>query len=234
MNIAKEIGVKIRCYRKRKHMTVEQLAAAICKSKSCVSKYESGQITIDIVTLYEIAQKLDVKVTQLLYLPLAARTGAPSGSVPAFFSGLNHLYMYYYDGRKNRINRCIVDIFSEVEPGVYQVQVYMNVDDYSHYQMCENFYDGRLTHHDALSTLMLENQSMEMDNYQVGIPSPYMNAPTKWALAFGISSRPLMPTATKVLLSKTVQKETPEFEKELRLSKEDIRLMKQYNMLTVL
>lgn len=112
--------------------------------------------------------------------------------------------------------------------------MYMNVDDYSHYQQCENLYDGVLTHYDALSTLIMKNQSMEMDNYQVGIPSPYMNAPTKWALAFGISSRPLMPTSTKVLLSKTVQKETPEFEKELRLSKEDIRLMKQYNMLTVL
>ena len=61
-----------------------------------------------------------------------------------------------------------------------------------------------------------------------------MNAPVKWGLAFGISSRPLMPTSTKVLLSKTIQKETPELEKNLRLSKEDIRLMKMYNMLTVL
>ena len=43
--------------------------------------------------------------------------------------------MYYYDGQKKRITRCVVDIFSEVEPGVYQVQMYMNVDDYSHYQM---------------------------------------------------------------------------------------------------
>lgn len=43
-----------------------------------------------------------------------------------------------------------------------------------------------------------------------------------------------MPTSIKVLLSKTIQKETPEFEKALRLSKEDIRLMKQYDMLTVL
>ena len=234
MNIAEETGSKIRHYRKIKQMTVEQLAAAIRKSKSCVSKYESGQIIIDVVTLYEVAQALDVKVTQLLHLPLSPHPGAPSGSVPSFFVGLSHLYMYYYDGRKNRLTRCVVDIFSEVEPGVYQVQMYMNVDDYSHYQQCENLYDGVLTHYDALSTLIMKNQSMEMDNYQVGIPSPYMNAPTKWALAFGISSRPLMPTSTKVLLSKTVQKETPEFEKELRLSKEDIRLMKQYDMLTVL
>ena len=42
-----------------------------------------------------------------------------------------------------------------------------------------------------------------------------------------------MPTSTKVLLSKTIQQETPEFKKSLRLSKEDFRLMKLYNMLTV-
>lgn len=96
----KNIGVKIRYYRKKKGMTVDQLAAAVCKSKSSISKYESGQIVMDILSLYDIA-------------------------------------------------------------------------------------------------------------------------------------RPLMPTSTKVLLSKTIQEETAEFEKSLRLSKEDIRLMKLYNMLTI-
>lgn len=97
----RNIGVKIRYYRKKKGMTVDQLAAAVCKSKSSISKYESGQIVMDILSLYDIA-------------------------------------------------------------------------------------------------------------------------------------RPLMPTSTKVLLSKTIQEETAEFEKSLRLSKEDIRLMKLYNMLTIM
>ena len=44
-------------------------AAVICKSKSCVSKYENGQIAVDLPTLYDIAAALEVRVTQLLYLP---------------------------------------------------------------------------------------------------------------------------------------------------------------------
>ena len=87
MDIAYEIGLKIRYYRKKKGMTVEQLAAAVCKSKSNISKYESGQIVVDILSLYDIARALDVKVTQLLYLPPSGYAGAPSGSVPAFFAG---------------------------------------------------------------------------------------------------------------------------------------------------
>ena len=128
----------------------------------------------------------------------------------------------------------VADILEEVGRGAYHIQMYMNVDDYQHYHLCENLYDGVLTHFDALSLLVMQNQHMEMDHYQVGIPSPYMNAPVKWGLAFGISSRPLMPTSTKILFAKSPQKETPEFEKSLRLSREDIRLMKLYNMLTIL
>ena len=48
MDIAHETGERIRYYRKKKQMTIDQLAAAICKSKSCVSKYENGQIAVDL------------------------------------------------------------------------------------------------------------------------------------------------------------------------------------------
>ena len=56
---------------------------------------------------------------------------------------------------------------------------------------------------------------------------------TKWGLAFGISSRPLMPTAGKVLLSKVRIPKTKEFAKSLILTKEDYRLMKLYNYMVV-
>ena len=234
VDIVHETGERIRYYRKKRQMTIDQLAAAICKSKSCVSKYENGQIAIDLATLYDVAAALEVRVTQLLYLPPDRTPGLPGGAVPAFFSGLDRFYCYYYDGRSNSIVRSVGDILEETEPGSFHVHMDMNVDDYDHYHLCENLYDGRLTHFDTLSLLVLQNQHMEMDLYQVGIPSPYMNGPVKWGLAFGISSRPLMPTSTKILFAKSPQKETPEFEKSLRLSKEDIRLMKLYNMLTIL
>ena len=234
MDILHETGANIRYYRKKKQMTIDQLASAVCKSKSCVSKYETGQIAIDLSTLYDIAAALEVKVTQLLYLPPDRVPGVSSGIVPAFFAGLNSFFAYYYDGRSNRIVHSVADILEEIAPGEFHVQMYMNVSDYDHYHLCENVYDGTLTHFDTLSLLVMQNQHMKMDHYQIGIPSPYMNAPVKWGLAFGISSRPLMPTSTKILLAKVPQQETSEFEKSLRLSKEDIRLMKLYNMLTIL
>ena len=54
------VGQRIKKYRKSRGYTIEQFSAMINKSKATLSKYENGAITIDIETLYEIAQALDI------------------------------------------------------------------------------------------------------------------------------------------------------------------------------
>ena len=44
----------------------------------------------------------------------------------------------------------------------------------------------------------------------------------------------IRPASTKVFLSKTIQPETSEFLQDLHVSKEDIQLLKRYNMLSVM
>ena len=47
------------------------------------------------------------------------------------------------------------------------------------------------------------------------------------------ASRPMMPIAIKMLFSKTILKEDAKLAEKLRVSREDIRLLKHYNMLSV-
>ena len=47
-----EIGKKIRKLRKNKNITLEELSSLIHKSKSTISKYEKGEISIDIETYH--------------------------------------------------------------------------------------------------------------------------------------------------------------------------------------
>ena len=68
--IMQEIGKKIKVFRKKRQMTMQELASAIYKSKATISKYEKGQITIDIITLYDIARVLNVQISEFLYHPL--------------------------------------------------------------------------------------------------------------------------------------------------------------------
>jgi len=234
MTLEQEVGSKIKYYRKKSRMKIADLANAISKSSATISKYENGQIAIDIVTLYDIAQALGIKPEMLLYYEPAPVETLASDSVPAFFRGINRLYMYYFDGRNNSVVRSILDIRAKISPGVYDVTMYMNFEDYDEYQNCENTYTGTLSHYDALSNIVMKNKDTDMDIYLVCVPASYLNSETKWGQDFGISCRPIMPTSNKVFISKGIQKETAEFVQDLHVSKEDISMLKRYNMLSVL
>jgi len=84
--ISIEIGKRIRNFRKAKKMTIQELADQIYKSKATVSKYEKGEIVIDIVTLYNVAKALGIHVEQLLYCEPSPVESQIDGKKPAFFS----------------------------------------------------------------------------------------------------------------------------------------------------
>lgn len=234
MELAKEIGLRIRSIRKSRKMSIEDLAGIICKTKSAISKYENGLISVDIVTLYDIAEALNVDIRELLVSKSMSKEAKSSPGIPAFFRGVSQLFMYYYNGRTNRIVCSIIDIIYSEETNNAEVRMYMNVKDPEHYYPCEDTYYGTLSHYEVLSTMLLQNQNMAMDRYQIGVPTPYINEERKWVLTYGISSRPLMPTSTKHLLSKQPLPITDDLIRELKISKEDIRLLKLYNMLVVM
>lgn len=231
--IEKEIGRKIRFYRKQKNMTLQELACLINKSKPCVSKYELGQISIDIGTIYEIARALNIHVEQLLYAPPTKPMENKEDRIPAFFKGLSQFYIYMFDGRSNTLNRCVVDVLERTEYNTYKVMMYLNISGYEEYQNCENTYYGYLKHYDALSHLLLQHQDSPIEQVTITILASYLNTNTKWGMFFGLSTRPLFPCAAKALFSRKKLPENQQLYRELMISKEDIRLLKLYNMLIV-
>ncbi len=237
MNILSIFGGKIRYYRKKRKMTIEELATAIYKSVSTVSKYESGSIAMDILTLYDVAHALHVAPEELLYHVPATNAEVAEESkddrIPSFFKGVTQFYTYYYDGRTKELVRGVGNIYSKEAPYVYNVMLYMNIESYECYQCCENTYHGVIKHYDALSMLELQNRDTPMDQYMISIPASYLNVDTRWALDFSTSSKPIMPIASKILVSRNIQEETEEFIKSLFLSKEDFKRAKFYNMFSV-
>ena len=231
--INSRVGSRIRDYRKKRGMTLEELAGRIHKSKSAVSKYEKGEIAVDVETLYEIADALRVHVEELLYRPPVSPEVAVQGIKPAFFHGVSQFYGYLYDGRSNQLIRCVFDVLSEAEDAKYRARMYMNFAKFANYQNCENTYWGYIEHYDALTQISLTNRDTLMEKASVQILASYLDSDTKWGLFNGFSSRPMMPIAAKMLLSKKPLEENAELIRQLKISKNDIRLLKLYNMLPV-
>jgi len=232
-NINKEIGERIRVFRKRRNLTLEELSLKMNKGKSTLSKYENGEISIDIETLYKLADALQVRIEQLLSIQ-EINNVALNDVVPTFFRNVSTLYSYYYDGRENRIVRCVIDIYPPTDEGIRNVDMYMNFASYERYKECESTYYGTIEHYDALSCIRLENCDTPMEKVIIQISASFLYTETKLGLFTGFSSRPMMPVSCKMLFSKNKLNETNELIEKLKVNKEDIRLMKMYNMMCVL
>lgn len=232
--ISHEIGKRIRTFRRSRHMTLEELARILCKNKSTVSKYETGEIVLDIETIYDISRALGIHVEQLLYCTPDRVPISDSGSQSAFFSGLTQFYAYYYDGRVNRIVPAVFDVLLMSEDHRYKIMAYINFTDFSSYQNCGTAFWGYMEHYDAITNITLTSQDSPMEKAYCQILATYTNTDVKWGLFTGLSAMPMMPVAIKMLFSKKRLNEDEALMQKLKVTKEDIRLMKLYNMMTVL
>ena len=232
--VSLEIGKQIRIIRKKRKMTLSDLAKLINKNIATISKYEKGEIVIDIETLYEIASALNVNIEQILYEPPVATIKEKMSGIPNFFNGVSQFYSYLYDGRSSRLIRCVFDIIAEKEENKYKVMMYMNFKKYETYKQCENTYVGYIKHYDAMTHISLTNVDTPMEQASVQILASYLDSETKWGLFNGFSSRPMMPIAIKMLFSKNKLEEEKELIKQLKVSKDDIRMLKLYNMFSAM
>lgn len=231
-HINKQIGQKIRNFRRKKGLTIVELSHLLYKSKATVSKYERGEISLDIPTLYEIASILDVHINQLLEFNKVQQIGK-STITPTFFKGVTRLYSYLYDGRADSLMRNVFDIIPQNEDKPNKVYMYMNITSYEEYQNCENTYSGEIIHFDATTSFSLKNQNTPMGNAYINILASFVDTKTKWGLFTGLSVRPLMPISTKMLFSKKKIMDEEELIEVLKISDADIQKLKLFNMFSV-
>ena len=229
-----EVGKKIRSFRKNRHISAQQLGNVIGKSKATLSKYENGTISIDLVTLYQIAEALNIQVEQLLYSPADQKRASSLDISASFFAHSTRFYSYYFDGRNNRVVRCVIDLFPDNSLKRIKTIMYMNVENVESCHDCENTYVGYTEHFDTLTSMKLQNQATPLESIYINILASFQETDKKWGLMAGVSFRPFVPIALKMLFSKEPLPITPEFVRELKISKDDIRMMKVFNMFTVL
>lgn len=206
--ISKLIGQKIKAFRKKKKLTLKELGQLINKAESTVSKYETGEISIDIATFYEIAYALEVDIQQLLVVPEhQTAVSTEIKEVSSFFKDLDRIFAYTYDGREKEIFRCILDISPFNDEGIQDVYLYMNFSNYDFYQNCETTFKGQIHHFSAVTNILLTNTDSAMESASINVLAPYQDVATKWSKFNGLSSRPIMPASSKMLLSKTILNE---------------------------
>ena len=162
--ISIHVGQRIRLYRKMKGMTIETFAGMIHKSKATVSKYENGDISIDIETLFVIAKALDIAVNHLIDYTSEEEAAAEGEEVAKGSLSKSRYYMYFYDGRRNRIARNIIEVQDGgQENGVFDANMYAYLESFENYYQCKLLYHGVMRRYDTFVNFNFENQNTKVE-----------------------------------------------------------------------
>ena len=235
--INRHVGGRVRNYRKMKGLTLQQLADAIHKSRATVSKYENGEITLDVVTLCEIAEALSVSLTQLTdYVPRRQEPlpeATDLGGKSPFFQA-DRLYFYFYDGRHKWLKTGIIDIRKDVlnEDGSHEASMYLRATTPSG-RSSEIAYTGNVLYSDMLIRFNFLNQYNKLEQDLLYIFNPLELRDFTEGLLCGISSSDLMPCAFRCLVSLSPDEDPAMLRELLQIKPKELRRLQKLNMFIV-
>lgn len=216
-----------------KNMTIEYFAGLIGKSKATVSKYENGDISIDIETLFVIADALDVSITQLIDYERVKNSVDSSADVEGKYCSKTRMYLYFFDGRRGRIVKNVVDVRGNGENGVFSADLYADLEDYENCYHCKYLYHGTMRRYDTFTNFNFENQNNKMERVFLYAINSFSHTGRMIGMFSGLSTQPMLPASFKFILSPDIMEEDEEMKELLKFSKEDIRSMKKLNMFVV-
>ena len=238
-SISKHTGNKIRNYRKLNGMTLQQLADVIHKSRATVSKYETGDISIDIETLFDISKALNVGIDQLTdYHPDLEEEKEEevffdnTGKSPFFRA--DQLYFYYYDGKYKRLKEAVIHIHKnrKDENGCFESTLSMRSQSPTG-RSSEVYYTGNVLYSDMLIRFSFVNQFNKLEQDLLYIFNPLELRTVTEGLLCGISSTDLVPCAYKCIVSVSPVEDFEELKKRLLITQSELKKWKKLNMLMV-
>lgn len=228
MDIDGYVGKNIKKYRLANKMTLEEMAKQIHKSKSTMSKYEKGMISLDVCTLQDIAGVFRIPPAQLLTVPAQEMHDAAEAK-----ELLDRQYMYSYDGRSKRILKSVIERFRVPDSDQMAVHLFYDVKDTNDPGDCKALYGGYNRKYEFIDNYTLQNQNNPTEQVLICCINSLSRTNRKMGMLTGLSYKTMLPVAIKIMLSAAVLKEDKELIESLLLTKEDIKVSKKYNLFTI-
>lgn len=230
-NICCHVGSQIRFFRKLRGFTLKDFAAQLNKSVSTISKYESGDISIDVITLSEVAAALEVTIEQLLppnYIDTSIKSKDSIYSLDNrhFFAQKNIYYMYYSftSSRKSQNKGITVSVIEIRRNRNAPDEAFLYSDCETpevNYRKSKYVYHGNILYYDFVVYFFLENVYHESCWDYICAKVPFKHTDTTTGLYTGLSESLRNPGVTKVIISTTLLEPTEELLKELDITEKD-------------
>lgn len=216
----KNLGTKLHACRKSQQITLQQLSSVLCKSIATISKYEKGEIAVDLETLIDWCRYLNVDISSLL--PGTRKENDNTNRYRQHF--IERLYLYSYLKHKNKIHLDVI----EVDNTTMNATLYLDVPDASDIYHCSFVYSGKIIYSDVSVSFVFFNMAPPFDMATFSLPTLSENSQYKFGMLSSFSFY-YQNIAIKALASETPITDSDSLLDKLRFSQDDIKKIKQFN-----
>ncbi len=201
MDKLKHIGSRIKLFRKHQNLTLEELAYMIHKSTSTLCKYENGSVSIDILTLSDIASALGVEISQLTDFRTEVSAAASDNS-SNFFMRHKRFYVYNLFAPWKDPLHGVMEVTSNLdETGAKHVVMYVDQNKESDFSDPLFIYTGTLSGDNTFAFMEMQNASGMNDRLYILAKSPYWMRNKAKGMILSISQTYGCPSAGSMLFS---------------------------------
>ena len=226
-DILSHVGKRIRTYRKSRGMRMEELAALVHKSKASISKYESGSVAIDLLTLSEIARVLQLELWQLVDCP--AELCAPVGQFP--FGKASTLYMYHMN--RKIIYQSVIQLSHANEDEPLRATLFYKAPALNRLDDSNCIYHGRMSCHSTVLNFLFSNYHNAAETALLNFFIPMRKSDALVGMFSGMGSNTIIPSAQKTLLASRVLEMDEALQARLVIAPESLKEMKRTNSLFI-
>ena len=211
-------------YRKSRNITLEELGKKIGKSKATISKYETGEIIPDIMTLLEICNSLNVSLSELF--PMESNNINRPVKNP--FS-VNKLYLYYYT--EDILITSIIELSEEND--LIFVKFYNGIKSISKYSIKSSYYyEGKMECDKTIGYINLVNttsQGTQLEKIQISFSIPWSQE-VKITSFFLLGLTPnSIPVIKKGILSSSPIKNINKYKDDLKINNDILKKIQTDN-----
>lgn len=222
-----KLNEKIKEYRESRNISVTQLGKLISKSKSTISKYESGKVVPDIITLIEICNVLDIDLNELF----PQRVINDEKNTQSNLFKTNKLYFYYYT--QNHLVTSIAELVNNNNANIAKVRFYNGIKNIEKYaDKSSYYYEGELTYDKTVGYINLGNtrfQGVQYEKIQISFIIPWNNIVDKTFFFILALTPHSIPVIKKGIMSLSEIPDVHKYDDYLKISKEDISKIKYNN-----
>ena len=230
-NLTDALGQILKTYRKSKGLSLEKLSKMLLKSRGTLYKYENGYSSMDVDTLEQIANSLDMKADYLIREAMALVTAHQTPEEAANRPIVEYC-LYFYDGRVHELRRSLIRT-EQGDSAEMSAYLFYMLDDWNHPERCQVFYEGVLHQKLPCASYYFTNTINSMEKMSFIAREPFTKNGIMGGLLTGVSMATMEPICFKALHSDHKLVEDESLTDALIIGKENLSLLKKYNGLTI-